>query len=95
MLFYQSYEVDDFVATRRLRDELDQYNDFPAQDCIGMTPLHILACSTKQRIEMYTLLVQSYPVEILKRHSPYHSVYYYLVETVLLLLWEDIQRKED
>ena len=59
--YYQSYEVDETVATRQLRDELDQYNDFPAQDCIDMTPLHILACSTKQRIEMYTVLIRRHP----------------------------------
>jgi hypothetical protein len=27
------------------------------QDCLGMTPLHILACSTKQDLELYQLIV--------------------------------------
>ena len=31
------------------------------QDCLGMTPLHILACSTKPTIEMYRLLIEKYP----------------------------------
>jgi len=33
------------------------------QDCLGMTPLHILACSTKQQdsIEVYQLLIDKYP----------------------------------
>jgi hypothetical protein len=31
------------------------------QDCLGMTPLHILACSTVQRLEIYQLLVEKYP----------------------------------
>jgi len=31
------------------------------QDCLGMTPLHILACSTKQNIDMYRLLIDKYP----------------------------------
>ena len=31
------------------------------QDCLGMTPLHILACSTKHHLETYQLLVERYP----------------------------------
>ena len=33
------------------------------QDCLGMTPLHILACSTKQQdsMEVYQLLIDKYP----------------------------------
>ena len=31
------------------------------QDCLGMTPLHILACSTVQCLEMYQLMVEKYP----------------------------------
>jgi hypothetical protein len=31
------------------------------QDCLGMTPLHILACSTRHTLEMYELIVQKYP----------------------------------
>ncbi len=30
-------------------------------DIFGMTPLHILACSTKHHLEMYQLLVEKYP----------------------------------
>jgi len=31
------------------------------QDCLGMTPLHILACSTVQRLELYQLITEKYP----------------------------------
>ena len=31
------------------------------QDCLGMTPLHIVACSTRQDIEVYRLLISKYP----------------------------------
>jgi hypothetical protein len=31
------------------------------QDCLGMTPLHILACSTVQRLELYQLIVDNFP----------------------------------
>ena len=30
-------------------------------DSVGMTPLHILACSTKHNLELYQLLVEKYP----------------------------------
>jgi hypothetical protein len=30
------------------------------QDCLGMTPLHILACSTIQCLELYQLMVDKY-----------------------------------
>jgi hypothetical protein len=30
------------------------------QDCLGMIPLHILVCSTVQRLELYQLLVEKY-----------------------------------
>ena len=31
------------------------------QDCLGMTPLHILACSTVQCLELYQFIVNMYP----------------------------------
>ena len=31
------------------------------QDCLGMTPLHILACSTVQCLELYQVIVDKYP----------------------------------
>jgi hypothetical protein len=31
------------------------------QDCLGMTPLHILACSTVQCLELYQLIVDNFP----------------------------------
>jgi hypothetical protein len=31
------------------------------QDCLGMTPLHILACSTVQCLELYQLMIANYP----------------------------------
>jgi hypothetical protein len=35
------------------------------QDCLGMTPLHILACSTVQRLELYQLMVDKYPANLI------------------------------
>jgi hypothetical protein len=35
------------------------------QDCLGMTPLHILACSTVQCFELYQLIVEKYPANLI------------------------------
>ena len=35
------------------------------QDCLGMTPLHILACSTVQCLELYQLMVDKYPENLI------------------------------
>jgi len=70
MIYYQSYNnvtVDDLNNTtnmrhgqrRSLRRKLDPSGK--QQDCLGMTPLHILACSTGQNIELYRVLIEKYP----------------------------------
>jgi hypothetical protein len=35
------------------------------QDSLGMTPLHILACSTVQCLELYQLIVDKYPANLI------------------------------
>jgi hypothetical protein len=35
------------------------------QDCLGMTPLHILACSTVQCFELYRLMIDTYPASLI------------------------------
>lgn len=37
------------------------------QDNLGMTPLHILACSTRQNIELYQLLLELYPENLITK----------------------------
>jgi hypothetical protein len=37
------------------------------QDCLGMTPLHILALSTKHRRRLYQVLVRRYPHYLVTR----------------------------
>ena len=44
---------------RSLRSKLDPSGS--QQDCLGMTPLHILACSTVLSIDLYKVLVTNYP----------------------------------
>ena len=35
------------------------------QDCLGMTPLHILTCSTVQCLELYQLMIEKYPANLI------------------------------
>jgi hypothetical protein len=35
------------------------------QDCLGMTPLHILACSTVQCLELYQVMIENYPSNLI------------------------------
>jgi hypothetical protein len=35
------------------------------QDCLGMTPLHILACSTVQCLELYQVMIENYPESLI------------------------------
>jgi len=70
MIYYQSYQpvtmdqlnnaLDMRSGQRRSsRKKLDQTGK--QQDCLGMTPLHIMACSTVQNIELYRVLIEKYP----------------------------------
>jgi hypothetical protein len=35
------------------------------QDCLGMTPLHILACSAVHNLELYHIIVEQYPANLI------------------------------
>jgi len=70
MIYYHSYnnvtadQLNNATNMRRsqrrsLRSKLDPSGK--QQDCLGMTPLHILACSTVQNIELYKVLITKYP----------------------------------
>jgi hypothetical protein len=39
------------------------------QDCLGMTPLHILACSTVQCLELYQFIVDNFPGNLIVEDS--------------------------
>ena len=69
LLYYQSYHSTEAtlehltrstnlrVCERRaLRTKLNPSGN--QQDCLGMTPLHILACSTRQSIEPYQMMIE-------------------------------------
>jgi hypothetical protein len=48
---------------RTLRNKLDPTGN--QQDCLGMTPLHILTCSTVHDLELYHVIVENYPTNLI------------------------------
>ena len=59
MLYYQSY--------CREKDTRSKLHDpsIKHQDTLGMTPPHILACSTVQNIEVYKVLIEKHPESLI------------------------------
>ena len=60
-VYYQSYH--EGVLQRLLAGRLDPTGN--QQDCLGMTPLHILACSSVHDLEMYRVIVERYPTNLI------------------------------
>jgi len=77
MLYYQSYnnmtvgQLNDAVNMRsryNMRERssrLDTTGNL--QDTLGMTALHILACSTMQNIDMYRIIIDKYPDNLITK----------------------------
>ena len=74
MIYYQSYNnltSDQLNAAtnlrsgqrRPLRSKLNPTGR--EQDCLGMTPLHILACSTVHNVSLYQTLIDKYPENLI------------------------------
>jgi hypothetical protein len=73
IVYYQSYNqgvLQILVATinmrsqrRTLRSRLNPTGNY--QDCLGMTPLHILACSSMHDIELYRAIIDNYPTNLI------------------------------
>jgi hypothetical protein len=65
IVYYQSYHqgvLQILVAAINI-SELDTTGN--QQDCLGMTPLHILTCSSVHNLEMYRLIVENYPANLI------------------------------
>jgi hypothetical protein len=79
VVYYQSYHkrvlqrllaATNSVSCQRrtFRGKLDptvSQQDCYLQDCLGMTPLHILACSSVHDLELYRLIVEKYPTTLI------------------------------
>jgi hypothetical protein len=74
IVYYQSYNqgvLQVLVAAinmrsgqrRTLRSKLNATGN--QQDCLGMTPLHILTCSSVHDLEIYRLIVEKYPSNLI------------------------------
>jgi hypothetical protein len=74
LVYYQSYHqgvLQILIAAinmrsgqhRTLRSKLDPTGG--QQDCLGMTPLHILACSSVHDLELYRIIVENYPTNLI------------------------------
>ena len=74
LAYYQSYYqgvIQNLIAaknmrsiqSRTLRSKLDPTGNH--QDCLGMTPLHILACSSVHNLELYRVMVEKYPTNLI------------------------------
>ena len=48
---------------RTLRSKLDPTGN--QQDCLGITPLHIMACSSVHNLEVYRVIVEKYPANLI------------------------------
>jgi hypothetical protein len=63
VVYYQSYH--EGVLQRLLASKLDPTGN--QQDCLGMTPLHILACSSVHDLELYRVIVERYPTNLITK----------------------------
>jgi hypothetical protein len=61
IVYYQSYNQE--VLQNLAAIKLDATGN--QQDCLGMTPLHILACSSVHNIEVYRIIVEKYPANLI------------------------------
>ena len=76
IVYYQSYHqgvLQNLIAAinmtleqcQALHIELDSTGN--RRDCLGMTPLHILACSSVHDLEVYRLIVEKYPKNLITK----------------------------
>jgi hypothetical protein len=72
LVYYQSYHQGvlqhlilavNSGSHRTVRSTLDPTGN--QQDCLGMTPLHILTCSSVHNIEVYRVIVEKYPTNLI------------------------------
>jgi hypothetical protein len=74
IVYYQSYHqgvLQNLIAAintrlgqcQTLRSKLDPTGN--QQDCLGMTPLHILTCSSVHDLELYRVIVDNYPTNLI------------------------------
>jgi hypothetical protein len=63
LVYFQPYQKGELQRLITSGNELDPTGN--QQDCLGMTPLHILACSSVHNLEVYRLIVEKYPANLI------------------------------
>ena len=63
LVYYLSYHQGELHLLIASGDELSPTGNL--QDCLGMTPLHILACSSVHDLEVYRVIVENYPTNLI------------------------------
>jgi hypothetical protein len=64
LVYYQSYNqgvLQHLIAAIKLRSG----QTGSQQDCLGMTPLHILACSSVHNLKVYHMMIENYPTNLI------------------------------
>jgi hypothetical protein len=62
-VYFQSYYQGELQRLITSGNELDPTGN--EQDCLGMTPLHILACSSVHSLELYRVIIDNYPANLI------------------------------
>ena len=68
IMYYQSYhptEATNEHLSRALNMRTRTSKSGNQNDCLGMTPLHILACSKKQSLELYRVIIEKCPENLI------------------------------
>lgn len=86
LMYFQSYYPMEITLARlkALRNKLNSIDN--QQDCLGMTPLHILACSKRVHIKLLCALVKAHP-ESLVAEDAWGAL------PILYLFWGDAPKE--
>jgi hypothetical protein len=63
LVYFQSYYQGVLQRLITSGNELDPTGN--EQDCIGMTPLHILTCSSVHSLELYRVIIDNFPANLI------------------------------
>jgi hypothetical protein len=80
--YYHSYDDSTETALQKLQAAFHESQQQQRhQDCLGMTPLHILALSKTQRIELYQACLEQHPEDIVTQDKWAALPIYYACES--------------
>jgi len=68
LIYYQSYNqgvLQDLIAVINMRSGNKLNPTGNQQDCLGMTPLHTLVCSSVHNLALYRVIIEKYPTNLI------------------------------